>query len=185
MVTLQASPGRIARMSVAALSLVLAGTLLLAPASRASGPKPAFDRAFMSEMISHHGMAVDMGEMAVEKAVHPELKAVAEDIVKSQSAEIKLMQRLLKRWYGVSVKPRMTHDDEMDMAELDAATGSEFELRFMSLMTVHHTLAIERARIATKRAGHKRVRQLARAIVMAQKREVKQFREWTVAWCES
>jgi uncharacterized protein (DUF305 family) len=49
-------------------------------------------------------------------------------------------------------------------------------------MTVHHTLAIERAGIARADASHAELRRLARAIVAAQNREVKQFRAWLVAW---
>lgn len=169
------------RVTAALLAALVVG-ILLVPAAQATGPRPAFDRAFMTEMVSHHGMAVDMAEMAMDKATHPELKAVAEEIVRTQTAEIKRMQRWLRRWYGVTVRPRMTMQDMEDMAELEAASGAEFELRFMSLMTVHHTLAIERARIAARRAGHRPVRRLARAIVRAQEREIKQFRDWTVAW---
>jgi uncharacterized protein (DUF305 family) len=43
-------------------------------------------------------------------------------------------------------------------------------------MSVHHARAVERAKIAIRRANHPRVRKLARAIVEAQEREVEQFR---------
>ncbi|MEO8687765.1 MAG: DUF305 domain-containing protein [Solirubrobacteraceae bacterium] len=92
------------------------------------------------------------------------------------------MQRWLKRWYGVTVRPRMTEHDMHATDELEGASGAAFELRFMSHMTVHHTLAVERAGIAARRASHAQVRRLARGIVRAQEREIDQFREWTVAW---
>ena len=170
------------RRVTAVLGGALVVAIMLVPAVPASGPKSRFDRAFLTEMISHHGMAVDMAEMAVEKSTHRKLRGVAEDIVRTQTDEIERMQRWLEDWYGVTVEPRRTKQDERDMAELEAASGAEFELRFMSLMTVHHTLAIERAGIARKRAGHEKVRGLARAIVQAQEREINQFRDWTVAW---
>lgn len=169
------------KMTAALFAALVAGALLVPPAQSAA-PKGRFDRAFMTEMVSHHGMAVDMAEMARDKATHPDLRDTADDIIRTQTAEIKRMQRWLKRWYGVTVSPRMTHQDMEDMAELDRASGAEFELRFMSLMTVHHTLAIERAGIARRRAAHRQVRRLARAIVRAQEREIKQFRDWTVEW---
>ena len=170
------------RRALALLVAMLATGLVLAPASQASEPRARYDRAFMTEMVSHHGMAVDMAEMAQEKSTHPELNQLAESIVKTQSAEIKQMQRWLRRWYGVTVRPRMTHQDMQDMQELDDASGAAFELRFMSLMTVHHTLAVERAGIAIGRARHAKLRKLARGIVKAQEREIAQFRAWTVAW---
>jgi uncharacterized protein (DUF305 family) len=52
----------------------------------------------------------------------------------------------------------------------------------MSLITVHHTLAVERAGIAARRARHAQPLRLARSIVRAQEAEIKRFREWTVAW---
>lgn len=164
------------------IAVAAAMTFVLAPAAQASGPRPAFDRAFMTEMVSHHAMAVDMAEMALEKATHPELMEAARTIVRTQSAEIKLMRRWLRRWFGVSAKPHMTEQDMRDMEELEGATGAEFEVRFMMLMTVHHTLAIERANVAIRRAGHRPLRKLARGIVRAQNREIVQFRNWTVAW---
>jgi uncharacterized protein (DUF305 family) len=182
MMTFRHALRRPGQRATAAIVAAFATVLLLAPAAQASGPRPAFDRGFMTEMVSHHGMAVDMAEMAVEKAAHPELKEVARDIVRTQSAEIKRMQRWLRRWYGVTARPRRTRQDERDMRELERASGAEFELRFMSLMTVHHTLAVERAGIASRRAGHRAVRRLARAIVRAQRREIEQFRDWTVEW---
>lgn len=170
------------RRAPAILATALIAAVALASAAQASGPRPAFDREFMTEMISHHGMAVDMAEMAAEKATHPELKATAQDIVRTQTAEIRRMQRWLRRWYRVTVKPRMTERDMRDMRELERASGPELELRFMSLMTVHHTLAVERAGIAARRAGHAQLRPLARGMVRAQEREIEQFRQWTVAW---
>lgn len=170
------------RRLAAALAAALVLSALTVPTAQSAAPRGAFDRAFMTEMVSHHGMAVHMAEMAREKAIHPELREAAGDIIRTQDAEIKRMQRWLKRWYGRTVRPRMTMQDMEDMAELERASGAEFELRFMSLMTVHHTLAIERARIAARRAKHRPVRRLARAIVRAQEREIKQFRDWTVEW---
>jgi uncharacterized protein (DUF305 family) len=71
------------------------------------------------------------------------------------------------------------------MEELEEATGSAFEIRFLALMSVHHTQAVERAAIAVNRAKHPRVRKLARAIIRAQEDEIEQFRDWLVAWYAS
>lgn len=180
--TLIQNRGPQARRGWTLVGAVLLAVLALAPAAQASNPRGSFDRKFMTEMVSHHAMAVDMAEMAVEKATHPELKQTAAEIVRTQTAEIKRMKRWSKRWYGVTARPRMTERDMRDMRELEDASGAEFELRFMSLMTVHHTIAIERARIATRCARHPQLRRMARGIVRAQQREVKQFREWSVAW---
>ncbi len=173
---------RFIRISVAA---VLAASLafLLVPAAQASGPKSRAERAFLTEMVSHHSMAIDMAEMAQEKATHPELKAMADEIISSQSAERKSMQSWLKRWYGKRAKPVMSHGDMMMMEELEkAATPAEFEVRFMALMTMHHTQAVERARAIRSGPIHSQTRKLARDIIRAQDREIEQMRSWLAAW---
>jgi uncharacterized protein (DUF305 family) len=164
-----------------AMAFALVALALLGDA-RAAGPASAFDRAFMTEMVSHHAMAVEMGEMAREKATRPQLKRVAGTIVRTQTAEIARMQRWLRAWYGTGATPRMTAEDRAQMRELERAEGDEFQIRFMALMTVHHSLAIERARVARSAASHVELRRLARAIIAAQDREVKQVRAWLVAW---
>ncbi|MBA3263470.1 MAG: DUF305 domain-containing protein [Thermoleophilaceae bacterium] len=165
---------------------VLVATVALVPTSHAKGPAGAYDRAFLTDMIGHHTMAVDMAEMAREKATHPELKKAAEDIIRTQSAEIDRMRRWLRDWYGVRrVQPELEHHEMLQMGELEEATGAEFEIRFLALMSVHHTQAIERASVAIERAKHRPVRKLARAIVKAQEGEIEQFRDWLVAWYAS
>jgi uncharacterized protein (DUF305 family) len=166
----------------ASLAVLVAAVAAFAPAAPAKGPAGAFDRAFLTEMISHHRMAVEMGEMAVEKSTHRQLRGAGEEIVRTQSAEIRTMRRWLREWYGKRVRPRVGHEEMQQMEELERSTGAEFEIRFMAMMSVHHAQAIERARIALRRARHRAVRRLARAIVEAQDREVTEFRNWLVAW---
>lgn len=171
------------RAVVGAVTLVALGALLLVPAAQAKGPAGTFDRDFLTDMIGHHAMAVEMAEMAQEKATHDELKNVAADIIRTQSAEIVQMRGWLRKWYGKrSVHPKMHHDDMALMDELDRSTGAEFEIRFLAQMSVHHAQAIERAKVAVKRAKHAPVRKLARAIVKAQQGEIDKFRDWLVAW---
>ena len=49
------------------------------------------DLAFIDQAIPHHQMAIDASEAAVEQAVHPELTALAEDVIAAQQAEIDLL----------------------------------------------------------------------------------------------
>jgi len=178
-----AAARRRGRAAAGVLTLVALVALMLVPAAEAKGPAGAYDRAFLTDMIGHHNMAVEMAEMAQEKATHDELKDVAADIIRSQSAEIDQMRGWLRKWYGKhNVHPKMHHDDMALMDELEGATGAEFEIRFLAQMSVHHAQAIERAKVALKRAKHAQVRKLARAIVKAQEGEIEKFRNWLAAW---
>ena len=46
-------------------------------------------------MIPHHEQAVTMSELVLTNTANPEVKTLAENIVKSQSAEIEAMKALL------------------------------------------------------------------------------------------
>ena len=55
----------------------------------------AFDQFFLASMIAHHEGALDMVDM-INDSTNSEVKTLAANIVKSQSAEIEAMKALLK-----------------------------------------------------------------------------------------
>ncbi len=68
----------------------------------------AFDQAFLREMIMHHTMAVMMTRPVAANAAHPELQALAEQIIVDQTREIGQMRGWLKEWYGVEMPDPLT-----------------------------------------------------------------------------
>ena len=68
----------------------------------ASHAQSRYELRFMTEMIDHHAMAVEMGEMCLSRAVHPELLAMCQEIIAAQMQEIETMQAWLQDWYGVT-----------------------------------------------------------------------------------
>ena len=63
----------------------------------------AFDQAFIAQMVPHHQMGVMMAQMALPGAQHPELRALLQAIIASQSAEIGQMQQWYQAWYDKAV----------------------------------------------------------------------------------
>ncbi len=59
------------------------------------------DRDFMLMMSLHHRSAVEMAGVELRRGSHPELKGLAQNIIKSQKQEISQMQTWLKTWYKV------------------------------------------------------------------------------------
>jgi uncharacterized protein (DUF305 family) len=59
-----------------------------------------FEITFMEMMIKHHEKAVKEGRQCLDKAYHPELIALCQNIVQTQSAEIMEMESWLCQWYG-------------------------------------------------------------------------------------
>ncbi|MER7912541.1 DUF305 domain-containing protein [Streptomyces sp. NPDC096068] len=57
----------------------------------------AFDRAFAELMIAHHEGAVAMAEEERSKGLNPTAKKLADDVVRTQSAEVAELRKVLDR----------------------------------------------------------------------------------------
>ncbi len=63
-----------------------------------SSKNKEFDLAFIDMMTPHHAGAVTMAKEALTKAEHPEIKSLANQIIKAQDAEIKMMADWKMKW---------------------------------------------------------------------------------------
>ncbi len=63
-----------------------------------SSKNKEFDLAFIDMMTPHHAGAVTMAKEALTKAEHPEIKSLANQIIKAQDAEIKMMADWKTKW---------------------------------------------------------------------------------------
>lgn len=63
---------------------------------------PRFDRAFMEMMVPHHEMAIIEASTVPGHAIHPQLTAMARQIIASQRAEIRQMRIWLRKWYNAT-----------------------------------------------------------------------------------
>ena len=59
----------------------------------AEGPDP--DAAFLTEMIAHHQGAIDMAQLALERATHAELRDLARDVIVTHAGVVHLYQAWL------------------------------------------------------------------------------------------
>lgn len=60
---------------------------------------PDFDREFIRQMVPHHQMAVHMAQMLLNRTNRPDMRNLAQSIIKSQTAEITQMQQWNQAWY--------------------------------------------------------------------------------------
>lgn len=147
------------------------------------------DQRFIDMMTPHHAMAVEMAKMALMRAVHPELKALAQSIVDSQAAEIDEMKTIKENLYGTDRTPSRMNPivmDNMGMASMEELKqSSTFDCDFIDSMIPHHAAAIPMASVALRRSQSEELKVLARDIVDAQSHEIGEMQSWREAWCTS
>jgi uncharacterized protein (DUF305 family) len=144
------------------------------------------DETFLAAMIEHHEGAVDMAEIALERAEHEELRQVAQEIIDAQEAEIEQMEAWLDEWYhGADVDHGVSHEEMgMDM-DMDAFRDAEpFDLTFIDEMILHHEGAIDMASAILDTTERDEIRAMAEEIIEVQEQEIEQMREWRAEWYE-
>lgn len=157
-----------------------------------------FDELFINMMVPHHQGAVEMAKIALQRAEHPEVKEMANAIIAGQEDEITRMKDWKQEWYGSSSTPSMSEmpsleempgmggmGHAMDMqAEVDRlkAAAEPFDLAFIDAMIPHHKSAIDAANLALNQAVHPEIKELAQAILTAQKKEIDQMNSWRAEW---
>lgn len=135
------------------------------PATHTAPNGDAFNDAdveFATAMIPHHAQALAMVDLTRGRRLEPEVRRLADNIQLAQGPEIELMTDWLTAWgepvpdtvrdHAHAHMDDMEMDSEMpgmmsghDMAELEAAEGSEFQQLWLEMMIEHHQGAIEMA----------------------------------------
>jgi uncharacterized protein (DUF305 family) len=62
-----------------------------------------FDREFLRQMSGHHQTAIQMSQMVLPTTKSPEIRTLAQSIVKTQTAEIGQMQQWYQTWYKATL----------------------------------------------------------------------------------
>lgn len=158
-----------------------------------------FDQRFIDMMVPHHEAAIAMAEIARSRASHGELRALADEIIDDQSAEIGQLRAWRESWFGSSETPPIEampmlpgvqmlgqpmSGDRMDMrASVEQLRSAEpFDPAFIDAMVLHHQSAIQAAQSALTRSSREEIRRLAEAIIGAQSGEVDQLLQWRADW---
>ncbi|SDJ52042.1 DUF305 domain-containing protein [Streptomyces indicus] len=147
----------------------------------------AADVAFAQGMIPHHRQAVEMAELAPERARSAELKRLAEEIKKAQDPEIKTLTGWLTSWgEDVPAEGDAGHGSHgggggmmtaEEMADLEKASGEAFDTAFMELMIKHHEGAVAMAKTEQAEGAHGPAKKMAGAIITSQSEEIDAMNE--------
>ncbi|MDR6974132.1 uncharacterized protein (DUF305 family) [Streptomyces sp. 3330] len=162
-------------------------------ADATAGAHNAQDVSFAQGMIPHHLQALDMAELAADRASSAEVKDLASRIEKAQAPEIRTLGGWLTSW-GEDVPtssgstagsmPGMDHSagsgmpgmpgmmDGSDMDALEKASGTKFDTLFLTMMIDHHEGAVAMATTERSKGAYGPATSLADDIVTAQTAEI-------------
>jgi uncharacterized protein (DUF305 family) len=139
-----------------------------------------YDVVFIDGMIEHHEGAIRMAEQALQEGEHPELRAMAEEIISVQQAEITQLRQWRDEWYPDEPESDIAH---MDMGMMEIPQDERpFDLRFLEAMISHHQGAIHMAQTALEQAERPEIRQMAEEVIAVQQAEIEQMQQWATDW---
>ena len=160
------------------------------PASSQMNNMP-YDLHFIDMMVMHHRQGIAMARVAERKGTTPALKAFAKKTADDQEKELLELKKHRDHWYagapemdhsemmaqmhqmpGMSGQGNMKMDMQGDLAKLQAATGNQFDRKFLAMMVPHHQMAIDMSKEAVTKAEHAEIKEMARLTVLKQQKEI-------------
>jgi uncharacterized protein (DUF305 family) len=156
----------------------------------------SFDLRLIDGMIPHHEGAVAMAQEALQKSNRPEIKQLAQAIIKAQEREIAELKQWRTAWYPKAGKEPMMYDAKMGhtmpmtkemhssmmMSGDLGAADNQFDLRFINAMIPHHQGAIDMAQQALAKSKRPDIKKLAQNIIDSQQQEINQMERWRKDW---
>ena len=142
------------------------------------------DVEFVQSMIVHHEQAIDMAELAVVRASDPKVKEFAARIKQAQDPQVATMRGWLGEWgeepppsgdgdhSGMDVSGMMSGEE---MAELEQASGEDFDRLFLRMMIRHHEGAVAMATAETGDGEFGPAKELASQIGAGQQVEIEEM----------
>ena len=152
------------------------------------------DRHFIEMMVPHHQDAIDMADLALQKASRPEIMTLAENIKRTQTIEVAQMRSWYKAWYGMDLPASQSGSNDggmmggqgmmggMDMGIDDLANARDFDKAFIEAMVPHHQMALMMSSMVLTGGEHKELNDLARAIITSQRAEIEQMQTLYKHW---
>lgn len=141
------------------------------------------DFTYVQMMITHHGQALKMTELAPKQADSTKVKRLADRIAAAQRPEIGAMKGWLKNNGGAKKQPGHDHGTMPGMAtegqlkQLRAAKGKTFDELFLKLMITHHNGAVTMATDVLSDGNNILVEEMANDVIAQQTAEIGRMRK--------
>ncbi|MDZ4166497.1 MAG: DUF305 domain-containing protein [Coriobacteriia bacterium] len=147
------------------------------------------DAMFIEEMIPHHDDAIAMAELALERAEHEEIRELASDIIRTQTAENALMRGWYRDWIGTDAPEYSGRQGMMGRGMMGGMTditrledAADFDRTFIEEMIPHHEMAVMMAQMAGANSRRPEMRELTRSIIRVQSEEIEKMQTWYREW---
>jgi uncharacterized protein (DUF305 family) len=163
------------------------GSTATTAAIAADTPYNATDVGFAQGMIPHHGQAIEMAEMALDRSDDADVLRLAAAIKAAQQPEIDQLSGWLEDWGQTVPDADIGADHDMsdtggmmmsgmmsaaDMERLDAAAGTNFDRMWLEMMIQHHEGAIDMADDELADGKFADAKVMAQNIVTSQQAEI-------------
>ena len=139
-------------------------------------------KVFLSMMVAHHQMALDMAEAVVKAGKDPRVKALAQRVITAQKREIDQMRAMYRALYGADIPEYHGHHTGDPMAGMmgmagmtsDAVSGAaDPDQAFLRMMIPHHAGALLMAdMVLNGKDVNEEVKKLAESIIADQSGEI-------------
>lgn len=132
------------------------------------------DVSFSAQMIPHHEHGVEMAELAVETSDNPQIQELAGEIAETQEQEIGELQGFLETFGAEPATPpgAVMERNASIAAELEQASGEEFDQAFLERMSAHHSGAVQMSSIEVEGGEFPETVALAEEISATQLEEI-------------
>ncbi|MBC7867922.1 MAG: DUF305 domain-containing protein [Gloeobacteraceae cyanobacterium ES-bin-316] len=145
-----------------------------------------FDYDFAKTMIVHHQAAIDMAQVEISKGSNPEMKSLAENIVKAQKSEIDQFDNILKDYKMPEMKKdageghnelgEIMEKMETKMKGMEKTGNADKD--FAMMMIPHHESAVQMGSDQLSHGKNLELKKMAQKIVEDQSREIRQLQAW-------
>ena len=147
----------------------------------------SIDATFVQMMIAHHQQAITMADLAPGRAANPQVSALAARVSAAQKPEIAVLRSWLTDRRLPETDPAHDHatmpgmQTDAELAALTAATGADFDRRFIAMMTAHHRGAQQMAGDVLRGGTDLLLSEMANEMAVEQGSEIRRMEQLRVS----
>lgn len=160
-----------------------------------SPSRNSVDVGFFQDMSTHHNQAIGMAFTYLANGDDPLLRQISGEILTYQASEMGVMGEYLTRWGQVGTEgttamgwmgmaaPRdqmMGLATKEQLAQLEAARGSDLDQIFTRLIIDHHVGGVHMAEYAARHATTPEAKRWAASMADGQRGEISELNRWRI-----